>query len=102
MNNAIDIVLLGQSFTVNCPAGEEKILRSIAANLDQAMQTVQKRTQIQHREQITVMAALQIGYELYQERLNTEHHEKILDNRVQKLQSMLEEALQQQTKEAVS
>jgi cell division protein ZapA len=98
VNNAIDIVLLGQSFTVNCPVGEEKILRSIAANLDQTMQTVQKRTKIQHREQVTVMAALQVGYELYQERLNTEHHEKILDDRVYKLQIMLEDALTQQTK----
>ena len=102
MNNAIDIVLLGQSFTINCPEGEEAALRSVAANLDQVMQTVQKRTQIHHREQITVMAALQVCYELHKEKLNNQHQETIFDERVQALQCMLESALETKINKAVS
>lgn len=101
MSSAIEIVLLGQPFKVNCPEGEEATLRSVAANLDQIMQTVQRRTQINHREQITVMAALQICYELHQEKVHAQHQEKIFDERILTLQTMLESALEMQSSDTL-
>ena len=93
MDNAISIVLLGQKFTVNCPIGEESNLRAVAANLDQTMQTVKERTNVNNREQLTVMAALQIGFDLHKEKTYNQQQSKILDDRIKMLQSTVENAL---------
>ena len=93
MDNAISIVLLGQKFTINCPSGEETNLRAVAANLDQTMQAVKERTHIHNREQLTVMAALQIGFELHKEKTYNQQQSQLLDERIKKLQLTLENAL---------
>jgi cell division protein ZapA len=93
VSNATDIMLLGQSFKINCPEGEETTLALVATKLDNIMHNIKQRTQTTNREQITVMAALELGYELHKERLKNEQQAQQLDDRICLLQETLEKAL---------
>lgn len=93
MSNATEIMLLGQSFKINCPEDEETTLALVATKLDNMMHNIKQRTRTTNREQITVMAALELGYELHKERLKNEQQAQQLDDRICLLQETLEKAL---------
>lgn len=92
-NSAVEITLLGRTYSIACPAGQEDDLRVVAQGVEQQLTSVKNRTNSLSREEIAIMAALNIGHELYQEKQKNKNYMKQMDDRINLLQSTLENAL---------
>ncbi|MCL1079773.1 cell division protein ZapA [Parashewanella spongiae] len=92
-NRAIDITLLGRTYSIACPAEQEEALIKIAENLEKQLSDLKTRSNSLCREEIVIMAALNIGHELYTEQRRNQDYVSQMDERINLLQSTLEEAL---------
>jgi cell division protein ZapA len=70
---AVQVSILGQSYTLTCPAGKEVNLRQAASTLDQKLQAIKAGGRVMGLERMAVMAALNMSAELIetQEQLTT-------------------------------
>ncbi|KFZ39170.1 cell division protein ZapA [Shewanella mangrovi] len=91
--NAVDITLMGRSYSIACPAGQEKALKLVAHNIEQQLTQLKGRTNSLSREDLLVMAALNIGHELLTEKQKNQEYMQQMDERILLLQSTLEQAL---------
>lgn len=64
----IKVHILGKEYPVSCPADEQHELLIAARYLDEKMREIRDNGRIIGTERIAVMAALNITYELLQER----------------------------------
>ncbi|MBV7317370.1 cell division protein ZapA [Shewanella sp. NIFS-20-20] len=92
-NRAVDITLLGRTYSIACPVGQEAALKQVAVKLEQQLTSMRARTNSLSREDIAIMAALNIGYELYEEKMKNQDYIRQMDERIGLLQSTLENAL---------
>ncbi|MCE9685508.1 cell division protein ZapA [Shewanella sp. AS16] len=92
-NSAVDITLLGRTYSIACPKGQENALRVVAQGVEQQLSSVKAKTNSLSREEIAIMAALNIGYELYEEKQKNQQYMRQMDERIGLLQSTLEHAL---------
>ena len=92
-SSAVDITLLGRTYSIACPEGRESALKSVANKLEKQLTTVNARANHLSREEIAIMAALNIGYELLEEQIKNQDYMKQMDERIGLLQSTLENAL---------
>lgn len=92
-NSAIDITLLGRTYSIACPVGQENALRAVAQKVEQQLTSLKARTNSLSREEIAIMAALNIGYELFEEQQKNQDYMKQMNERIGLLQSTLEHAL---------
>ncbi|GLP95518.1 cell division protein ZapA [Paraferrimonas sedimenticola] len=84
---------MGRVFSVSCPDGEEEALQAVARDLDDKMRAIRARTHCQNREELAVMAALQLGYDLSKEKNRNQNAQQAFEERILLLQRTLEEAL---------
>lgn len=91
--NAVDITLMGRSYSIACPAGQEQALTLVARNIEQQLTQLKSRTNSLSREDLLVMAALNIGHELLTEKQKNQEYMEQMDDRIRLLQSTLEQAL---------
>ncbi|GIU51473.1 cell division protein ZapA [Shewanella sp. 1_MG-2023] len=96
-NSAIDISLLGRTYSIACPKGQEDALRSIAKGVEQQLTNLKARTNNLSREELAIMAALNIGYELHEEQQKNKQYMAQMDERISLLQSTLENSLIERT-----
>ncbi|MCL1058834.1 cell division protein ZapA [Shewanella sp. Choline-02u-19] len=100
-NKAIEITLMGRTYSIACPDGQETALRHVAHNLENQLLSLKARTNNISREEIAIMAALNTGYELLEEQQKNQDYNKQMDEKIGLLQSTLEHALvERSTKEA--
>ncbi|ABV38283.1 protein of unknown function DUF710 [Shewanella sediminis HAW-EB3] len=92
-SHAIEISLLGRTYSIACPPGQEGALQHVAQNLEQQLSSLKTRTNNLSREEIAIMAALNIGYELLEEQQKNQDYIKQMDDKIGLLQSTLENAL---------
>ncbi|WOT04497.1 cell division protein ZapA [Shewanella youngdeokensis] len=92
-NKAIDITLMGRTYSIACPEGQEEALRHVAHNLETQLVSLKARTNNLSREEIAIMAALNTGYELLEEKQKNQDYNKQMDHKIGLLQSTLENAL---------
>ncbi|GIU28072.1 cell division protein ZapA [Shewanella colwelliana] len=92
-SHAIEISLLGRTYSIACPIGQEDALRHVATKLEKQLSTLRARTNNLSREEIAIMAALNIGYELLEEQQKNQDYIKQMDDKIGLLQSTLESAL---------
>ncbi len=92
-SKAIDITLLGRTYSIACPEGRESALRHVANNLEKQLSSLKARTNNISREEIAIMAALNTGYELLEEQQKNQDYIKQMDDKIGLLQSTLEVAL---------
>ncbi len=74
----VDLQIFGRSLRVNCPPEQRDALNQAAEDLNQRLQDLKERTRVTNTEQLVFIAALNISYELTQEksedpRLRFEH-----------------------------
>lgn len=91
--NAVDITLMGRSYSIACPTGQEQALTLVARNIEQQLTQLKSRTNSLSREDLLVMAALNIGHELLTEKQKNQEYMEQMDDRIRLLQSTLEQAL---------
>ena len=99
-NSALDITLLGRTYSIACPLGQEKALRAVAQKLEQQLSSLKNRTNSLSREEIAIMAALNIGHELYEEQLKNQEYMRQMNERIGLLQTTLEQALVERSTKA--
>ncbi len=92
-SHAIEISLLGRTYSIACPIGQEDALRRVAAKLEKQLSSLRARTNNISREEIAIMAALNIGYELLEEQKKNQNYIQQMDEKICLLQSTLENAL---------
>ena len=67
----VDIQIFGRSLRVNCPPDQRDALNQAADDLNQRLQDLKERTRVTNTEQLVFIAALNISYELAQEKAKT-------------------------------
>ncbi|MCT4702721.1 cell division protein ZapA [Enterobacteriaceae bacterium H20N1] len=92
----VDIQIFGRSLRVNCPPEQQDALNQAAVELDQRLQDLKVRTRVTNTEQLVFIAALNICYELAQEKSKTRDYAANMEQRIKMLQQTIEQALLEQ------
>ena len=87
----VEVVVLGQVLRLNVPAEQEEILRQAARNLDLQVSEMKERTGLLDR--VLSIVALNLSFELTQEKNKNAQIENVLCTRIQQLDHSLENAL---------
>lgn len=88
----VDIQIFGRSLRVNCPPEQRDALNQAADDLNQRLQDLKVRTRVTNTEQLVFIAALNISYELTQEKAKTRERGRH-EQRIRMLQQTIEQAL---------
>ncbi len=64
----VDIQSFGRSLRGNCPPDQRDALNQAADELNQRLQELKERTRVTNNEQLVFIAALNISYEIAQEK----------------------------------
>lgn len=89
----VDIQIFGRSLRVNCPPEQKDALQLAADDLNQRLQDLKERTRVTNIEQLVFIAALNISYELTQEKAKTRDYAASMEQRIRMLQQTIEQAL---------
>lgn len=89
----VDIQIFGRSLRVNCPPEQQDALNQAAEELNQRLQDLKVRTRVTNTEQLVFIAALNICYELAQEKSKTRDYAANMEERILMLQQTIEQAL---------
>lgn len=92
----VDIQIFGRSLRVNCPPEQRDALNQAAEELDRRLQDLKVRTRVSNTEQLVFIAALNVCYELEQEKHKTNDYAASMEQRIRMLQQTLEQALVEQ------
>ncbi|HKM98593.1 MAG TPA: cell division protein ZapA [Buttiauxella sp.] len=92
----VDIQIFGRSLRVNCPPEQQDALNHAAEELNQRLQDLKVRTRVTNTEQLVFIAALNICYELTQEKSKTRDYAANMEERIRMLQQTIEQALLEQ------
>jgi cell division protein ZapA len=60
----IEVTILGQSYMLGCPDGGEALLRAAVSTVDQEMSAIRDAGKVKARERMAVLAALNLAYQL--------------------------------------
>ncbi len=88
----VDIQIFGRSLRVNCPPDQRDALNQAADDLNR-LQDLKVRTRVTNTEQLVFIAALNISYELTQEKAKTRDYAASMEQRIRMLQQTIEQAL---------
>ena len=97
--NQETIHLLDKEFTVACPADERDGLRESARLLDTKMREIRTGGKILGNERIVVMAALNVIFELLQEKQSSSSGTQETELRLKLIQDKLVSALEQEDRQ---
>ena len=92
----VDLQIFGRSLRVNCPPEQRDALIQAAEDLNQRLQDLKERTRVTNTEQLFFIAALNISYELTQEKAKTRDYASSMEQRIRMLQQTIEQALLEQ------
>jgi len=89
----LDVSIMGRSYKVTCQDEEREALMRAVAYLDGKMVEIRDSGRVGNIERIAVMAALNIAHEFLTTRVSGEFDVATLKRRIERMQSMLDEAL---------
>jgi cell division protein ZapA len=89
----LKLSILGKTYHISCPAGEEPALQSAADYLNEKMTEIKKSGRVIGADRIAVMAALNITHELLSLPSNNEEISPKLKEKVQIISKKIDEAL---------
>ena len=85
----IELNFLGQVLRLNCPEEQHDVLREAAKLLDERVTEMKERTGILQVEKALTVVALNLSFELMQEKQKTELTENVLKTQIQQLTQSL-------------
>lgn len=89
----VEIVILGQVLRLNVPIDQEDLLRQAARNLEAQVTEAKERTGLLNLERVLSIVALNLSFELMQQKSKNEQIESVLKTRIQQLDHSLENIL---------
>lgn len=90
------IRLLDQEYQVACSRVERDALLAAARFLDGKMKEIQKTGRVIGTDRIAVMAALNMAYELLEDKARREEYAKSMNSRIRSLQEKIDLVLQKE------
>lgn len=85
----VEIVVLGQVLRLNVPHDQEDALRQAARNLDALVSEMKEKTGLIQLDRVLSIVALNLSFELTQEKNKNEQIEEVLKTRIQQLDHSL-------------
>jgi cell division protein ZapA len=82
----VDIQIFGRSLKINCPLEQQDALNMAAEDLEKRLQALKFRTKVTNTEQLVFIAALNVCYELAQEKSKTDEYAANMEQRIRMLQ----------------
>ena len=86
----VEIVVLGQVLRLNVPQEQEDALRQAARNLDTLVSEMKEKTGLIQLDRVLSIVALNLSFELTQEKNKNTQIEEVLKTRIQQLNHSLE------------
>lgn len=86
----VEILVLGQVLRLNVPMEQEEALRQAARNLDALVSEMKEKTGLIQLDRVLSIVALNLSFELTQEKNKNEQIEEVLKTRIQQLDHSLE------------
>ena len=86
----VEIVVLGQVLRLNVPQEQEDALRQAARNLDALVSEMKEKTGLIQLDRVLSIVALNLSFELTQEKNKNTQIEEVLKTRIQQLNHSLE------------
>ncbi|HHF0431153.1 TPA: cell division protein ZapA [Haemophilus influenzae] len=86
----VEILVLGQVLRLNVPIEQEELLRQAARNLDILVSEMKEKTGLIQLDRVLSIVALNLSFELSQEKNKTAQIENVLRTRIQQLDHSLE------------
>ena len=93
----IELNVLGQVFLLNVPEEQHDDLREAVKLLDQRVNDMKERMQTLQVERAINIVALNLSFELLQEKQKNESMEKVLQDQIHQLSNSLENILMRST-----
>ncbi|BFU61050.1 MULTISPECIES: cell division protein ZapA [Rodentibacter] len=87
---SVEIVVLGQVLRLNVPHEQEEALRQAAYNLDALVSEMKEKTGLIQLDRVLSIVALNLSFELTQEKNKNAQIEDVLKTRIQQLDHSLE------------
>ncbi|CAD83329.1 Cell division protein ZapA [Candidatus Blochmanniella floridana] len=94
----IDIQIFGKTLRINCPPHQKKDLNKAVEDLTQRLQNLKIRTKVTNSEQLIFITALNICYELTQEKLKTIEYATNIRQHLTTIQKTINQALEEHDK----
>ena len=88
-----EVIVLGQALRLNVPEEQEDILRQAARTLDAQVSEMKERTGLIQLDRVLPIVALNLSFELTQEKSKNSQIEDVLKTRIQQLDHSLENVL---------
>ena len=85
----VEIVVLGQVLRLNVPQDQEDALRQAARNLDGLVSEMKEKTGLIQLDRVLSIVALNLSFELTQEKNKKAQIEEVLKTRIQQLDHSL-------------
>lgn len=85
----VEIVVLGQLLRLNVPDDQEEALRQAARNLDGLVSEMKEKTGLLQLDRVLSIVALNLSFELTQEKNKNAQIEDVLKTRIQQLDHSL-------------
>ncbi|OOF38493.1 cell division protein ZapA [Rodentibacter genomosp. 2] len=85
----VEIVVLGQVLRLNVPQDQEDALRQAARNLDALVSEMKEKTGLIQLDRVLSIVALNLSFELTQEKNKNAQIEDVLKTRIQQLDHSL-------------
>ena len=85
----VEIVVLGQVLRLNVPQEQEDALRQAARNLDALVSEMKEKTGLIQLDRVLSIVALNLSFELTQEKNKNTQIEDVLKTRIQQLNHSL-------------
>lgn len=86
----VEILVLGQILRLNVPIEQEDSLRQAARNLDALVSEMKEKTGLIQLDRVLSIVALNLSFELTQEKNKNAKIEEVLRTRIQQLNHSLE------------
>ncbi|QPB43396.1 cell division protein ZapA [Rodentibacter haemolyticus] len=87
---SVEIVVLGQVLRLNVPHEQEEALRQAAYHLDALVSEMKEKTGLIQLDRVLSIVALNLSFELTQEKNKNAQIEDVLKTRIQQLDHSLE------------
>ncbi|OOF82407.1 cell division protein ZapA [Rodentibacter caecimuris] len=87
---SVEIVVLGQVLRLNVPYEQEEDLRQAARNLDALVSEMKEKTGLIQLDRVLSIVALNVSFELTQEKHKNAQIEEVLKTRIRQLDHSLE------------
>lgn len=93
MANAVEIELLGKIYHVNCPVGQEEILRNAKGRVEEKMLDLRGKAKVANMEKLAVITALNLSYQLGEELQRNNEYTQELEIKIKALNEKVNVAL---------